>query len=205
MNEIKIMCKEFVLSLIAVSFLMIVIVLMMIYSKMNESMEGFVVEIESEPVEQIKAKYVTVSQVESYRMTTHKYHTAVQNEFRIECSSEELNALESLVEHEAGGENYLCRLLVASVIVNRVLDDNFPDTLMEVIHDNKPVLQFTPSTNLYKEPSEGTKEAVQEALKKDYADGAWIFNNKDLTSPDKQAWFEEFEIVAEVGNVQFRK
>jgi len=130
---------------------------------------------------------------------------------RIEYTKEELNTLEMLVQHEAGAESYKCKLLVASVIINRVTDDRYPDNLNDVIYEapiynGKKVYQFSPTIEgLYKEPDNETKLAVKKALSKDYAEKAWMFNNKSITDSEKQQWFDQFEIVAEVDDVQFRK
>lgn len=128
------------------------------------------------------------------------------DEYRISFTNEELEHLLMLVQHESGGESYDCQLWVASVIVNRVLDERYPDTLWEVIYDTSPVRQFTPTAyGLYKEPSESVRKAVREALKHDYTEGCWIFNNASLTDDSVQQWFDQFEIVASYDDVQFRR
>jgi len=161
-------------------------------------------EIENLEQQLIELDY-RIELLETYLLEAHKDDRATLNQSRIKYTEQELLTLETLVEHEAGGESYECKLMVASVVVNRVLDDRFPDTLTEVIFDKEPVIQFTPSINLYKEPSQSTKDAVGEALIKDFANGAWLFNNKDLTNKEIQQWFEEFEIVANIDDVQFRR
>lgn len=126
--------------------------------------------------------------------------------YRITFTEAEFADFAMLVQHEAGGESYECRLLTASAIVNRVLMDEYPDTLNGVIYDNKPVIQYTPvAKGLYKTASDLTIQACYEALTYDYAKKCFIFNNKSLTSDTTQQWFEKFEIVFEVDGVQFRR
>lgn len=128
------------------------------------------------------------------------------DEYRISFTNEELEHLLMLVQHESGGESYDCQLWVASVIVNRVEDERYPDTLWEVIYDTSPVRQFTPTAKgLYKEPSESVRKAVGEALKQDYAQGCWMFNNASLTDNDVQSWFDGYELICTIDQVDFRR
>lgn len=49
-------------------------------------------------------------------------------------TEEELDLLARLVYSESGGESYDTKLRVASVVMNRVVDPNFPNTIREVIY-----------------------------------------------------------------------
>lgn len=51
----------------------------------------------------------------------------------INCSTNDLNALIACLAAEGGGNSYEFKLAVASVIVNRVADPDFPDTIYDVI------------------------------------------------------------------------
>lgn len=127
-------------------------------------------------------------------------------QYRIKFTLEELEHLLSLVQHEAGAESYECQLMIASVIVNRVDDERYPNNLWDVIYQTEPTVQFSPVIDgLYKEPSESVRKAVREALKNDYSQGAWIFNNRTYTADSLQQWFDKFEIVASIDGVDFRK
>ena len=53
-----------------------------------------------------------------------------------EYSREEIRLLASAVESEASGESYTVMLAVASVLVNRMNDSDYPDTLGAVIFDS---------------------------------------------------------------------
>ncbi len=126
--------------------------------------------------------------------------------YRIDFTAEEFKHFTMLVEHEAGGASYECRVWVASVVVNRVLDERYPNTLMGVIYDTKHAVQFSPTIDgLFKQPSRLTAQASMVALADDYAFGCYIFNNKSLTAPSIQEYFEKFEMVMEIDEVQFRR
>lgn len=61
--------------------------------------------------------------------------------------SDELYWLSKIINAEAGGEPFLGKLAVGTVILNRVDSDEFPDSIYDVIFDNKHGVQFTPTMN----------------------------------------------------------
>lgn len=70
----------------------------------------------------------------------------VETEF-ISCyeyTEEELDLLARLVFSEGGGESYETKLMIASVVMNRVVDSHFPDTIQEVIYQKN---QFAVTTH----------------------------------------------------------
>lgn len=75
----------------------------------------------------------------------------------------ERNLLARLVEAEAKGESYAGKVAVATVVLNRVESDLFPDSLYGVIYDD---YQFTPVLNgtIHQPASASSKQAVWEAL-----------------------------------------
>lgn len=82
--------------------------------------------------------------------------------WRISLDTEALDLLERCVMAEGGGESYECQRAIACVIVNRVLDENYPDTVEEVIRQTGqfstwPLLKSTEASN-------EVKQAVREAL-----------------------------------------
>lgn len=56
-------------------------------------------------------------------------------------NSTDLQIMAAIIECEAGGEPYVGKIAVGSVIMNRVRSDKFPNTIIEVIHQKS---QFTP-------------------------------------------------------------
>ena len=51
-----------------------------------------------------------------------------------EVDFDDLYLLARLVESEAGSESYETKMMVASVVMNRVADSRFPDSIREVIY-----------------------------------------------------------------------
>lgn len=111
-------------------------------------------------------------------------------------SSNELEVLQRIVEAEATGEDIYGKILVANVVINRVNDDEFPDTISEVVFQKSGgSYQFSPtkdgrywSVNITK----STIEAVERALSgEDYSQGALYFFARKLTSEKKAQWFDQ--------------
>ncbi len=101
-----------------------------------------------------------------------------------------------IVEAEASGEDETGKLLVANVVLNRVKDEDFPDTITEVIFQrNKGVTQFSPVSNgrFWKvEISEETISAVNRALSgEDASQGALYFAARKYADADNMRWFDE--------------
>lgn len=90
--------------------------------------------------------------------------------------NKDLVELRKIVECEAGGEPYEGKVAVASVILNRVKSQDFPNTIHDVIFEPK---QFSPITNgAFNKVvvSKDTEKAVDEALLKgDNVNGATYF------------------------------
>ena len=117
-------------------------------------------------------------------------------DFIMELSEEQLTVLERIVEAEAGDEDTYGKMLVANVVLNRVLDDEFPDTVKEVVFQNNgKTYQFSPvrkGCRYYTVTvSEHTKAAVARVLEgEDYSDGALYFFARRYTSAKKAKWFD---------------
>ena len=74
-------------------------------------------------------------------------------------SDEDVYWLSRLIFAEAGGESLEGKIAVGNVVMNRVKDPAFPDTVKDVIFDNRYGIQFSPAYSgaIYNEP---TKECV---------------------------------------------
>lgn len=78
----------------------------------------------------------------------------------VSLTEEEKRDFSSLVYLEAGGESYECMKTVASVIVNRMINNNL--SLYDVIYATN---QFEPAENItYTDPSEEAVQAVNEII-----------------------------------------
>lgn len=85
----------------------------------------------------------------------------------VSYSSDELDLLARLINAEAASESYQAMVAVGAVVVNRVQDSRFPNTISEVINQNDGRnYQFTPVKNgaIKKLATSSSKEAALEAL-----------------------------------------
>lgn len=112
----------------------------------------------------------------------------------------EKDLLARLVEAEAKGESYAGKVAVATVVLNRVESDEFPDTLHNVIHDG---IQFSPVLNgtINQPASEESKRAVNEALAFQGYDNESLF----FYNPDKaqSSYLSEKEVTTIIGDHVF--
>lgn len=111
-------------------------------------------------------------------------------------TQEDYTNLLRIVEAEASGEDETGKLLVANVVLNRVKDEDFPDTITDVIFQkNKGVTQFSPVSNgrFWKvEISEETISAVNRALSgEDVSQGALYFVARKYADAENMRWFDE--------------
>ncbi|HKL80305.1 MAG TPA: cell wall hydrolase [Mobilitalea sp.] len=111
------------------------------------------------------------------------------------ASKNEVAMLERIVEAEASSEDMVGRILVANVIFNRMSDDEFPDTIEDVIFDKTGgEYQFSPiSDKRYwsVDVTKKTKKAVQRALEgEDYSEGALYFMARKRTRNSSAKWFD---------------
>lgn len=113
----------------------------------------------------------------------------------ITVSEEEVTMLERIVEAEAEGEDMVGKILIANVIFNRMVDEEFPDSVEEVIFQKSHGdYQFSPVDNgryWSVDISDETVEAVQRALDgEDYSKGALYFIARKRTSTESAKWFD---------------
>ena len=121
---------------------------------------------------------------------------AVAKGHNIKLTKKELNCLYRLVQSEVGYMDEKSKIYVASVVLNRVNNGAFPNTVTGVVMQNRGgVYQFSPvapggrywSCDVSKE----TKKAVNKVLKNgDYSSGALYFVAKNYTTANKASWFD---------------
>jgi len=102
----------------------------------------------------------------------------------IDIKEDELIMLAKLIQAEAEGEPMEGKIAVGAVVINRVLDSSFPETITQVILEHE---QFESVINnrLFSiaEPNPECLKAACQALKgKDPTGGALFFFNPKLTS-----------------------
>ena len=120
-------------------------------------------------------------------------------------SEGDYNVLLRIVQAEAGNCDIEGRVMVANVILNRVEDDAFPNTITKVVYQKH---QFSPvgngSIKRCKVTAE-TVEAVERALSgEDLTDGALYFMNRRASSRKNASWFDRhLEFLFKHGNHEF--
>jgi len=104
---------------------------------------------------------------------------------------------------EAGYESYEGQLGLANVILNRVKDERFPDTIRDVIYSGK---QFPPAHNglLDKsKPNESSLRAAKDALNgKNNVENAVYFFNPDIS---KGSFWSDLDVIVTIDNHSFAK
>lgn len=140
-------------------------------------------ENETEKSENIQVEETTTSNEETGDVTA-----SIGNAVRV--SNEEYEALQRIVEAEAGNQDDIGRILVANVVLNRVKSDKYPDSILEnIFRHSGNIYQFEPVQNgtYYSVTvSEKTKECVDRALAgEDYSQGALYFTRQT----SENSWF----------------
>lgn len=122
-------------------------------------------------------------------------YEVLEQTMRYQLSDKDYEALIRIVEAEAGGEDQDGKLLVANVVLNRVNNESFPDTVWEVVMQKEQgVAQFSPTVDgRYQsvKVSTDTKEAVERALYgEDISQGALYFCAREKADSEKLQWFD---------------
>ncbi|TVY03299.1 cell wall hydrolase [Cohnella terricola] len=118
-------------------------------------------------------------------------------------SDEDYRLLAKLVQVEVGYETYDSQLAVANVVLNRVADSRFPDSIRDVIYSGK---QFPPAHNglLDKStPNASVLRAAKDALngKNNVRDAVYFYNPKVT----KGAFWSGLETIGTIGSHRFAK
>ena len=124
-------------------------------------------------------------------------------------SKKEIAILQRIVEAEATGEDLKGKILVANVIMNRVNNSAFPDSVEKVVFQrtgNK--YQFSPiSDRRYYSVkiSDETREAVARVIEgEDYSKGALYFSARRRASASNMRWFDtHLKYLFKYGNHEF--
>lgn len=111
-------------------------------------------------------------------------------------SEQDIEILCRIVEAEAGGEDFLGKKMVADVVINRVTDKRFPNTVQGVVYQNiNGVYQFSPLADGRFEQvtiSRQTRDAVRKALQgEDDTGGSLYFVAPKIANQSNYAWFQK--------------
>lgn len=120
----------------------------------------------------------------------------------INITNEELLLLSKLVTGEARGESYEGQVAVAAVVINRVKDPRFPNSIKDVIYQ-KNAFSVVKNGSINLQPTESAYSAAQDALYgKDPTDKAIYFWNPDIATCK---WIKKLNPYLRIGNHVFAK
>ncbi|MBQ3421983.1 MAG: cell wall hydrolase [Romboutsia sp.] len=120
----------------------------------------------------------------------------------INITNEELLLLSKLVTGEARGESYEGQVAVAAVVINRVKDPRFPNSIKDVIYQ-KNAFSVVKNGSINLQPTESAYSAAQDALYgKDPTDKAIYFWNPDIATC---RWIKTLNPYMRIGNHVFAK
>lgn len=156
--------------------------------------EAFTTNVNYEPALQVTSFLgVTQEKISEQRILTAN---VITRERKVAVTQSEYDNLLRIVEAEAGGEDIIGKMLVANVVLNRVEDEHFPNSINEVIfQSDNGVTQFSPisdgrfySVNV----SQETIEAVNKVLQgEDNSQGALYFAARKAANEENMRWFDE--------------
>ena len=120
----------------------------------------------------------------------------------INITNEELLLLSKLVTGEARGETYEGQVAVAAVVINRVKDPRFPDTIKDVIYQ-KNAFSVVMDGSINMQPTESAYNAARDALYGDDPTGeAVFFWNPEIATCK---WIKTLNPYLRIGNHVFAK
>ena len=165
--------------------------------KINQiaSTQAFRMEYLSESTQEEKKSFLEVVASVSSGQRVVDYEILEQN-VKYPLSETDYDSLLRIVEAEAGGEDEEGKLLIANVVLNRVNNEKFPDTVTDVImQKGQGVAQFTPTVDGRFQNvtiSEETYEAVERALYgEDISQGALYFCARHGADSGRLQWFDQ--------------
>ena len=117
-------------------------------------------------------------------------------------SDEQLNLLSKLVAAEARGESYEGQVAVAAVVLNRVKDSRFPDSIEGVIYQ-KNAFSVVRDGYINAQPTEESYKAAKDALYgNDPTNDAIYFWNPDISTCN---WINTLNPHLRIGNHVFAR
>jgi N-acetylmuramoyl-L-alanine amidase len=120
----------------------------------------------------------------------------------LSITNEDLILLSKVVTSEARGESYEGQVAVAAVVINRVLDPRFPDTIRDVVYQ-KNAFSVVSDGSINMEPTELAYKAAQEALYGvDPTNNSVYFWNPDISTC---SWIKTLNPHMRIGNHVFAK
>ncbi len=163
--------------------------------EVKEAKTDMKVKTEKKAEEEKKsAKDKKTDKEEIYSLSAASEKSA-KSAYAYDVTKKEIGMLQRIVQAEAGGEDMIGKILVVNVIMNRIEDESFPDSVEKVIFQSRDgEYQFSPIGDKRYwsvKVSESTKEAVTRALEgEDYSKGALYFIARKRTKSSSAKWFD---------------
>ncbi len=124
--------------------------------------------------------------------------------FKPSYTADDLYWLSRIISAEAEGESFEGKLAVGTVVLNRVRNSEFPNSIYGVIFDRKNGIQFTPVANgeIYKQPDSDSVAAAKACLEGNtLRDDILFFMNASLA---ESYWISSTRrYVTTIGNHDF--
>ena len=136
------------------------------------------------------------------------YNYVINDRSDISLSEHEIKILCNVIWYESGISSLEGQVGVASVILNRLESDYFPDTVYEIVtQPGQFDTAYAANISENFEPQGLTYLAVMIALSGyDYSMDAIYFYNPELTkNPTTKAWFDTLETTQVIGGHTFKK
>lgn len=134
---------------------------------------------------------------------TKQGSVTMSNKTAVQYNNSDHDLLARLITAEAESEPYNAKVAVAAVVLNRVKDSRFPNTIKDVIYEKSGgYYQFTPVENgwIYKPASEAAKRAAFDALNGiDPSNGAMFYFDDSTTNK----WLWSKPLAARIGRMVF--
>lgn len=118
----------------------------------------------------------------------------------VRVTNEELELLARVIHAEARGEDFEGQIAVGAVVLNRVEDDHFPDTINGVVYQQGAFTAVI-DKQIHLQPNESAYKAAEAALRgEDPTHGALYYYNPK-TATDR--WIKTRPVVKTIGNHTF--
>lgn len=142
------------------------------------------------------------NEVESKSIPAVKTNSKEQKRAVINLTNEEILLLSKLVTSEARGESYEGQIAVAAVVINRVKDSRFPNSIEDVIYQ-KNAFSVVKDGSINMNPTDEAYKAAQDALYGEDPTGkAVYFWNPDIATCK---WIRTLQPHMRIGNHVFAK
>lgn len=140
--------------------------------------------------------------LEDKSVPTVKTNSNEERKAVINLTSEEILLLSKLVTSEARGESYEGQVAVAAVVINRVKDSRFPNSIEDVIYQ-KNAFSVVKNGTINMNPTDEAYKAAQDALYgSDPTEKAVYFWNPKISTCK---WIQTLNPHMRIGNHVFAK